>query len=135
MVSAITLGDADRRCMLLDTPRLGMSTDFDQISDVKAYFESESDPERTSLGDSPESTEDATTLADMIMFPSSINSKRDLIQKLPPKPELDRYVAAWFNAMDPTRGETIHRSQGSLIARLTEETVVTHVPTFQQQVR
>ena len=75
---------------------------------MKAFFEAESDLERTSLGESLESTEDAISLVDMIIVPSSITSKQDLVQKLPPKPELDRFLATWFNAMDPTRGEVTY---------------------------
>ncbi|KAF2236093.1 hypothetical protein EV356DRAFT_498937 [Viridothelium virens] len=84
---------------------------IDDIADVKAYFELEKNL------DAPQSEWDNewnVQEVDVLLGTPRILSIPALLNLLPPKADMDRFVAAWFNIMEPAR-------------------VIMHAPTFQQQ--
>lgn len=82
---------------------------MNQIADVKAYFKNENSPSTSDETGSPSNI----IPIDITFGVTQAYSKLDLLNLMPPKAEIDRYVATWFNAPD-------------------HFTVILHGPTFQQ---
>ncbi|KAI9659037.1 MAG: hypothetical protein M1821_001997 [Bathelium mastoideum] len=86
------------------------------IADVKAFFELDKDADSPKCELNGHLQDWNIPDVDIFMGVPQIFSTQVLQNLLPPKAEMDRFVAAWFNVNDPTR-------------------VVVHAPTFQQQYR
>ena len=69
---------------------------------MKAYFQSESNPDVSNFDDTRYSSNILSI--DITFGVSPVYSKADLLSFLPPKGEVDRYVSTWFNAPDHLSG-------------------------------
>ncbi|KAL9097597.1 MAG: hypothetical protein Q9165_000494 [Trypethelium subeluteriae] len=76
---------------------------LDDIADVKAYLELETDLDTSECD---QDSEWNIQEVDVLLGTPRILSLQDLLNLLPPKVEMDRFVAAWFNIMEPTRGKS-----------------------------
>lgn len=75
-----------------------------KIADVKTWLEKEEHRRRLSEDGINESPEGDIPAIDVMLGASATLSQGELVSFLPPRADVDRFVAAWFNAEDPTRG-------------------------------
>ena len=78
---------------------------YPNIADVKTYFDIERSPGASASDEGISLASSNILPMDVIFGVSPAYTKQDLINLLPPKADLDRYVSTWFNAPDPLRGE------------------------------
>ena len=74
-----------------------------KVSDVKAYFESESSHGMYESDEAASHSSSAMTSIDFTLGITHGYTRRDLMQLMPHKAEMDRQVATWFNTMDSLR--------------------------------
>lgn len=88
---------------------------MEDLAEVKAYFDIESSPGTTPEDPSTHPTSHVTPV-DIQFGLSQTYTRHELLLHLPPKTDIDRAVATWFNSADPLK-------------------LILHAPTFQQEYR
>ena len=99
----------DDVCKLVPPQGLLTVLTFLEIADVKAYLDLEKDLDNPDTGLVRDMHDQSVPDVDVFLGAPQIFSIHELLNSLPSKVEMDRFVAQWFNIMEPTRGIVLER--------------------------
>ena len=94
---------------------------------MKDYLELENDLDTPEAEGDRQLTDWNIPEVDVLLGFPHILSLQDLLKLLPSKPDMDRYVATWFNVMEPSRGTFLRKGSANHYLTLRSDCACTYV--------